>query len=102
MIAFEDAQVVINVYRKAYKKRLEPYKAGESNSEIAHCNNVLNMLNQIEKFLKLLDDLDNLQYIDNQSLAKHVLKLINNTHIDAHITHDLIKEWSSEENENII
>jgi len=93
MIAFEDAQVVINVYRKTYKKILEPYKAGESNSEIAHCNNVLNMLNQIEKFLKLLDDLDHLQYVDKQSLAKYVLELIDNTHVDTYIINDLIKKW---------
>ena len=96
MIAFEDAKVVIEEYRRIYKKRLEPYEVGESNDEIGYCNSALNMLNEIESFLKLLDSLDKLRYVTND-LPKNVLKVIDKTTVDYRLIKALIDKWESAE-----
>lgn len=92
MIKYIDAEAIIQVYIDLYNNIKDEYKAGESNAEIGHCNNVLNMLYNILNALKLINKLDELdKCCDYPFIITDILEIMLNNKVDRQLINALLK-----------
>ncbi len=92
MIKYIDAEAIIQIYIDLYDNIKNEYKAGESNTEIAHCNNILNMLYSILNALKLANKLDELdKCCDYPFITTDILKIMLNSKADRQLINALLK-----------